>query len=138
MNEHDKLIGALIGLARALEMNEDLITGETNSIFVEGMRDDAGESIIDRIEAERRRIIPNCYECTSPCGHNEPFDMAELRLLSEEERSAKLDILAAAGDYAARNDSPNVILLRRALLYVGMEGLSVTALQSLAEELKNA
>ena len=142
MDKMDKLIGALIGLARATENNEDLLTDETDTLIIEGLAATSTadvDSFLERIEKERRRLIPNCYECASPCGHNEPFDMAELRLLSEEERSAKLKILEGARSVAARvlasGEREKCGLIRTALLYVGIEGLSVPTLEDIAAEL---
>ena len=80
----DKLTGALIGLARATEGNEDLVNDETDKLIIEGLfatitnvnfNNETLEALIEKIEAERKRLIPNCFYCTSRCGRNYNFDM---------------------------------------------------------------
>lgn len=77
----DRLTGSLIGLARALGGNEDLITPETDKLFVEGLftavtnvnfNNETINALIERIEAEKRRIVP-----TAPCA---PLPAAELMI----------------------------------------------------------
>lgn len=63
----DRLTGALIGLARAFGGNENLITPETDKLFIEGLftaftnvnfNNTTINALIERIEAEKRRILP--------------------------------------------------------------------------------
>lgn len=72
----DKLTGALIGLARASEGNEALITDSTNQLIIEGLFSTLTNVCFDKrrlsvlikkTEAEKRRMIPNCFSCLASC-----------------------------------------------------------------------
>lgn len=106
----DKLTGALIGLARATEGNEHLITNETNQLILEGLfttitnvnfNNETIIKLMHRIEAEKKRMVPNCYECASPCRRNDDFDMQLLWQADEDIRSLKSLILFGIRGIAA-------------------------------------
>ena len=77
----DTLMGAIIGLARATEGNEDLITESTDRTMQDAlaMEIDADETslfdMLDRIRDEKRKLVPNCFDCAMPCGRTSDFDM---------------------------------------------------------------
>ena len=73
----DKLTGALIGLARATEGNEHLVTEATDRLVMEGLftaitnvnfNNETLGILIDKIEEETERLVPRCTVCESPCG----------------------------------------------------------------------
>ena len=106
----DQLTGALVGLARATQGNEHLITADTDSLIMEGLfatltnvnfNDETLAALIDRVEAERKRLIPNCFSCTSSCGRNENYDMRLLWNADEDIRSLKSLILFGIRGVAA-------------------------------------
>ena len=98
----DKLTGALIGLARATEGNEYLITGDTSRLVLEGLfttvtnvnfNNDTITELIRRVEKERERLVPDCFVCTVSCGKNNNYDMNNLWEADEDVRSLKSLIL---------------------------------------------
>ena len=106
----DQLTGALIGLARATEGNEHLVTEETNSLVVESLfttltnvsfDNEAISALIRRVEAEKQRLVPRCYECASACGRNDEYDMKMLWEADEDVRSLKSLILFGIRGVAA-------------------------------------
>ena len=82
-----EMLGALVGLARATEGNEDLITIETNNLALECLavvemdinieEIDLG-NLIERLDEEKRKFVPKCYSCASPCGRNNNYDASRL------------------------------------------------------------
>ena len=101
-NLQDKLTGALIGLVRSIDGNEDLITEETNQLILEGLfttitnatfSDDTILPIIDKIKKEKQRLVPNCFYCTASCGRTDDYNMEELWNAKEEIRILKSNIL---------------------------------------------
>ncbi len=73
----DVLTGKLIGIARAADNNEDKLTKETDAVIIDGLfaavtnvnfDDEALNKLIARANAEKRRLVPNCFECTASCG----------------------------------------------------------------------
>lgn len=98
----DRLTGALIGLARATEGNEDLLNDATADLVVEGLfatltnvnfDNDALLRIIRDVEAEKNRLVPDCACCASSCGRNNNYDMEKLWDAQEDIRSLKSLIL---------------------------------------------
>ena len=98
----DKLTGALIGLARATEGNEHVISDSTAAVIVEGLfatltnvnfDNDALLTIMDRVDVEKRKLVPEYYKCASACGRNNDYDMQKLWNADEDIRSLKSLIL---------------------------------------------
>ena len=98
----DELTGALIGLARATEGNEQLVTEEMNQLVLEGLfttitnvnfNDETLKLLIDKIEDTKKKLVPNCFTCSDSCGRNNNFDMNTLWTTDEDVRSLKSLIL---------------------------------------------
>lgn len=93
MNE--RLLSVLIGLARATEGNEELVTEETRYLLFQGLsmlyaaslEEDGTEDtctkahqlteLLAGIRKEKKRLVPNCFDCASPCGRTADYDMRE-------------------------------------------------------------
>ncbi len=106
----DKLTGALIGLARATEGNEDLITRDTDKLIIESLfatvtnvnfNPSSLTKLIERIEEEKRKFVPLCSCCASPCKRNNNYDMNDLWNADEDIRSLKSLILFGIRGMAA-------------------------------------
>jgi len=106
----DKLTGALIGLARAVEGDESLATEMTDKLVVEGLfttitnvnfNNDTITALTGQIQAEKERLVPNCSECSSTCGRSSNYDMKELWSANEDVRSLKSLILFGIRGMAA-------------------------------------
>ncbi len=106
----DELTGALIGLARATEGNEYLISESTDRIVLEGLfttvtnvsfNNRTLHELIARVELEKQKLIPNCYSCASSCGRNDNYDMNHLWTADEDIRSLKSLILFGIRGVAA-------------------------------------
>lgn len=134
----DDLTGKLIGLARATEGNEHLVTDTTYRLIIEGLfttitnvnfNNETIKKLSDEISSEKNRFIPQCSFCASPCGKNDNFDMNELWNTDEDIRSLKSLILfgirgMAAYAYHARvlgysDDDVNRFFIK-ALFSIGM------------------
>lgn len=80
-----KLLGDLIGLARATENNEHLITPSTDAVLMEGLAlafgadPEAAAAFCPQVEAEKRKLVPMCFACAAPCGRTASFDLEALR-----------------------------------------------------------
>ena len=106
----DELTGALIGLARATEGNEQLVTEEMNQLVLEGLfttitnvnfNDETLKLLIDKIEDTKKKLVPNCFTCSDSCGRNNDFDMSTLWTTDEDIRSLKSLILFGIRGMAA-------------------------------------
>ena len=106
----DRLTGALIGLAHARQGNEDKITAETDRLVLEALfatvtnvnfNDAALSALIDRVHAEKQRLVPDCSVCTHSCGRNDDYDMNLLWTADEDIRSLKSLILFGVRGMAA-------------------------------------
>lgn len=105
----DELTGALIGLARATDNAPDVNDG-TWRLMIEGLFatvtnvsfDTAAiRALIDRVHAEKARLVPNCALCAAPCGRTSDYDMAQLWGAQEDIRSLKSLILFGVRGMAA-------------------------------------
>jgi len=106
----DKLTGALIGLARATEGNEHVVSDSTAAVIVEGLSatltnvnfdNDAMLAIMERVDIEKRKLVPACYKCASACGRNNDYDMQKLWNADGDIRSLKSLILFGIRGVAA-------------------------------------
>lgn len=106
----DELTGALIGLARATEGNEQLVTEEMNQLVLEELfttitnvnfNDETLKLLIDKIEDTKKKLVPNCFTCSDSCGRNNNFDMSTLWTTDEDIRSLKSLILFGIRGMAA-------------------------------------
>lgn len=103
MNE--RLLSALIGLARATEGNEELVTEETGQLLFQGLSmvlteeentTDSNEQshllteLLADIREEKKRLVPNCFDCASPCGRTADYDMREFWDAEKEQIDLKL------------------------------------------------
>ncbi len=109
MNE--QLLSALIGLARATEGNEELVTEETGRLLFQGLSLVLAENeenavakapgaeahrmseLLANIREEKKRLVPNCFDCASPCGRTADYDMWEFWDTEEEQIDLKLSIV---------------------------------------------
>lgn len=135
----DKLTGVLIGLARAVQGNEHLVSEETADMVMEGLFatltnvnfDNAAlQKLIERAEAEKNKLVPDCLTCASSCGKNNDYDMNRLWNADEDIRSLKSLILfgirgiAAYAYHAAvlgYKDASIYNFLYKALFAIGMD-----------------
>jgi hydroxylamine reductase len=102
-----RLLGELIGLARATEGNDHLLQSATGRLVCDALAALIDESadldeLFERIDREKRRLVPMCYECLGGCGRNNAYDVLLLRLDAPGLRTAKyalLDRLLAAASH---------------------------------------
>ena len=106
----DKLTGALIGLARATEGNPDMVTPTTDKLVLEGLfatitnvnfNNETINELIQRVDQEKSRLVPNCTDCVASCGRNNNYDMTILWNTDEDIRSLKSLILFGIRGMAA-------------------------------------
>ena len=96
--QKQRLLGELIGLARATEGNDHLLRSETCRLVCDTLAalpaEDADcEALLQRIDEEKRRLVPMCYQCVGGCGRNDAYDVGLLRLDAPNLRRAKYDLL---------------------------------------------
>ena len=58
-------------------------------------------ALLDRVHAEKARLVPNCALCAAPCGRTGDYDMAQLWGAQEDIRSLKSLILFGVRGMAA-------------------------------------
>ncbi len=106
----DQLTGGLIGIARAVDGSEDLITKETDKLIIEGLfttitnvnfNNETIQAMIERIHQEKNRLVPSCSSCLSSCGRTDDYDMQNVWTANEDVRSLKSLILFGIRGMAA-------------------------------------
>lgn len=136
----DKLIGALVGLARATDGQDFLITPTATALIVRALNapPEAAEELLHRAAEEKRKIVPNCATCAAPCGRTADYDMEKLRAAAPEVREAKMRILTALCLLAFHFRTEETPLLYKGLIYIGLDGVDVQQYRKTAEELERA
>lgn len=106
----DQLLGALIGLARAISGNEDLITDTTDQLVLESLtaihpqyakETSQLSQLLASVAEEKNRIVPDCAVCCNPCGRTENYDVAHLHTAPEDVRALKYQVLEDIQEMAA-------------------------------------
>ena len=132
-----KLIGELIGLARATDGSEHLITESITQILADVLTahletETQYNAYFQKVDAAKRMMVPNCFLCANPCGRTAAFDMCLLEGESEPVRQSKLAILEELRTLAAAQRNPEQDRkLYRGLVLIGMEGYSSSELTAL-------
>lgn len=146
----DKLMGCLVGLARATDGNEHLISPSSTDVIVKSLSADCHDSseleaLLKRVEEEKRKMVPDCFRCASPCGKNSDYDMDRLWKAEEDVRSLKLllirgirDLAVCASRAAAQGhyDQETERFFYKALIVIGMDDFSREDLLPFAQELR--
>ncbi len=105
----DALTGALIGLARATEGNDHMLRDSTATVTVEGLAAIANVhcdketllAIMGKVDTEKRKLVPECYQCAASCGRTNAYDMRKLKDAGEEVRCLKASLLFGIRGIAA-------------------------------------
>ena len=122
------LLGALIGLARALESDEAMPAPDAPKIMVETLTrmhtaDKATAKLLaQRIRQEKLRLLPDCAACPHPCGRTDDYDTAKLSEDGSEVENLKLELLSRLQKIAGQQEVPSsetVKLLQDGLNQIG-------------------
>ena len=106
----DQLTGALVGLARATEGNEHLVTAQMNKLVLESLfatltnvnfDAESLNELIEKVHKEKERLVSDCSICESVCGRNDDYDLELLWEAHEDIRSLKSLILLGIRGVAA-------------------------------------
>lgn len=131
----NKLTGRLIGIARATEGNEHMLTESTADMVMEGLAagffnypEDVLLPLYNRADDEKRKLVPDCYHCMASCGRNNNYDMSLLDNAQEEVRNLKnlilfnLQVMAVYyGSLHGVRDEQLHYFLYKGLFSIGME-----------------
>ena len=117
-----KLVCALIGLVRAVEGNEHLLTPHTDFLLIKGLlfskpgevKPDAVRYLLEEVAAEKKRIIPNCFLCAMPCGRT--ADPKPILFTKDPDAPHRLNFLKALSQHPLSGTS-----LYRAIYLLGTE-----------------
>lgn len=118
-----RLIGALIGLARATDGNT-VRTEETGRLMRAGLaalRKNAHQTLVEKIHAEKRILAPDCATCGAPCGKTADYDIKQWKNEAEPVQEQKWMLLKRLVEVVvACSDSAEVdYFLTKALFALG-------------------
>ena len=130
----EKLMGALIGIARATDGSEHLITPRVTAFLRRALKEHtAEEAVFDRLlrEAEevKRSMVPDCFLCANPCGRTSDYDLREMQREPAAVRDKKLEIIQALRSPDALADGA----VYRGLFAIGLEGYTPEELKTVFE-----
>ena len=135
----DKLIGALIGLARPTDGNEHLISPSSTAAIVAGLQalssGETGEGgLLERLREEKRKMVPDCFTCAAPCGKNKDYDMRNLRNGAEEIRDLKFRLLELLCALVPCRSREGEAFLYKGLIVIGMDDYGLPELIPILRE----
>ena len=135
MTAQEQLAGALIGLARAVDNNEHLITPATNAALLQALTaatPAACAAALTALRQQKRLLVPNCFDCASPCGRTADCDFPALLNNAPDARAARLSLLDALRTLARAQSAPAPAIcafLYRALFALGTDTYTSADLQ---------
>jgi hydroxylamine reductase len=98
-----KLLGALIGLGRAVEGNPNRPTELTHQVMLTGLQMTISticpevlqmECQIERLHGEKNKLAVQCLTCEKQCGRNDDFDIGAFGRFPDSLRWRKATLLA--------------------------------------------
>lgn len=133
------LIGELIGLARATDGNEHLITPESTLLLRECLSSRPSDScqlqiLLNKVAAVKQKMVPDCFFCANPCGRTSAFDLSELQTESDAVQAVKAQIIKALLNMDSRTPDTSIY---RGLIALGMADLSEAFLHTILLELSS-
>lgn len=138
-NWEEMLLGELVGLARATDGNEHLITQAVTKMIAEilraNVRSESGyHAYSGKIDAAKREMVPECFLCANPCGRTSALDLKNLKGESQQIQETKLAILSKIRTIScAERSQDDDLKLYRGLVILGLEGYSPEELTALFE-----
>ena len=137
---NNELLGSLIGLIRAIQGNEDLVTKDTNFLIMHALATN-DLNLKDSIEKEKQRLVPDCYTCQVNCGRNSNYDIKNLYDLKPNILELKLEIISNLVSLAKKtyyNINEKIInLVHNSLFAIGMDDWEYEELNNLLEKIKS-
>jgi len=124
-----RLIGALIGLARATDGNEHLISKASTDVILECLMAEPTDEeelglLLGKIDTVKRSMVPDCFLCANPCGRTSSYDMTQLENAPPEIRKIKYDILSKLQRLALGNlNHLDELSLYHSLVALGLDDL---------------
>ena len=137
MDLYNKLVGELIGLARATDGNEHLITPDVTKLIRQCLGIDQSDEtqidhLITEVVAAKKTMVPDCFYCANPCGRTNSYDMYALKDEPELIQKPKKDILEKL---RTCHESTTEASLYRGLIAIGLEHTAPDFLTGIAEEI---
>ena len=133
----EKLLGQLVGLARATDGNEHLITVPITDMVADILRAEVCSeaqycAYSVKIDAAKREMVPDCFHCANHCGRTAALDLKVLAEESQAVRQTKFAILDEIRNLSGTERSKETDLkIYRGLVILGLEGYSPEELYAL-------
>jgi hydroxylamine reductase len=99
---YNKLIGALIGVARSIDWyapieksSMEVITKTLSTIALSDvlLDEETIKALTKELHLEKFRLVPDCFTCMNRCGRTDDYDVELLWNADENVRVAKLELL---------------------------------------------
>lgn len=138
-----ELIGALIGIARASEGNEDLFTQDMAFFLAKALcaGKDAYDVLLQEATDIKRKLVPDCFYCCNPCGRTENYNLSKMKNEPDDVVSVKTEILRLVKKLGIVFQIEDASLLLDALVMVGLDveepSYLMPTLKRLKERLQN-
>lgn len=119
------LIGELIGLARATDGNEHLITPSATQVIrdilaleEQALNEGVFAQLREEILEEKRKMVPDCFLCAAPCGKTSAYDLSSMQNHVKEHRVFKERVLSDLSSASVSEE-----FLYKGLIILGMDDI---------------
>lgn len=104
------VLSPLVGLARALESETSadeavtsLLLGAVQTVNDGVFTPSSREELMDELTEAKKKIVPSCFVCAHPCGHNDDYPAAGL---SDLDKPASKEIISLLSKIILKDGIP--------------------------------
>ncbi len=121
------LLSPLVGLARSLEServaDKDVTAllfsavGALGDVFTPSSR----EETAGKLSEAKRKIVPSCFVCTHPCGHNDDYPIEKISDLDNASSKEIIDLLGEIISAPSISSEKKYELTVKSLIYISSD-----------------
>ncbi len=121
------LLSPLVGLARSLE-SESVADKDATALLFSAVRalgdvftPSTREETAGKLSEAKRRIVPSCFVCAHPCGHNDDYPIEKISDLDNASSKEIIDLLREIISALSISSEKKYELTVKSLIYISSD-----------------
>lgn len=122
------LLSPLVGLARSLE-NESVADKDVTALLFSAVRalgdgvftPSSREETAGKLSEAKRKIVPSCFVCAHPCGHNDDYPIEKISDLDNASSKEIIDLLGEIISALSISSEKKYELTVKSLIYISSD-----------------
>ncbi len=121
------LLSPLVGLARSLE-SESVADKDVTALLFSAVRalgdvftPSTREETAGKLSEAKRRIVPSCFVCAHPCGHNDDYPIEKISDLDNASSKEIIDLLREIISALSISSEKKYELTVKSLIYISSD-----------------